>query len=134
MAHELGHFVLRRQRWCSTTLLRRLIVISPAAAIVSAHLNSEEEMACDDIAVNVVGQPDVYANTLLKSYRFAQAQSAPMIRAVRPLPQLLGVKAQLSTRVERLLQETPANQGSPYQYVLACFLWLALLLLFFNGY
>ena len=132
-AHELGHFVLRRNRWCSTTLLRRLVLISPAAAIVAAYLNREEEMACDDIAVGVIGQPDVYAETLLKSYRFAQAQSAPMARLARPLPQLLGVKAQLSTRIERLVQKPASNRDSRTQYVLACFLWFGLVLLFFNG-
>jgi len=133
MAHELGHFVLRRNRWCSTTLLRRLILISPAAAIVSARLNSEEEMACDDIAVGVVGNPDVYARTLLKSYRFARNQSTTVDRMARPLPQLLGVKAQLATRIERLVNDLPPERESHYQYVLACLLWFGLVLLFFSG-
>lgn len=91
-------------------------------------------MACDDIAVSVVGQPDVYAKTLVKCYRFAQAQAVPVVKAIRPLPQLLGIKAHLSTRIERLVQDAPANGESRYQYVLACLLWLGLVLLFFSGF
>ena len=132
MAHELGHFVLRRNRWCSPTLLRRLVVISPAAALVSAQLNREEEMACDDIAIGVVGQPDVYAETLVKSYRFAQTQPGMIGRFVQPLPQLLGYKAGVSERVERLVKMQPEAVNSRYQYLLACSLWFGLIILFFS--
>lgn len=133
IAHELGHFVLRRNRWCSPSLLRRLVVISPAALLVLAQLNREEELVCDDIAIGVIGQPELYAETLIKSYRFARTQPRLGHRFLRPLPQFLGYKTGLSERVERLVQLPPKAQNSRYQYLLACSLWFGLIVLFFSG-
>ena len=132
MAHELGHFMLRRRHWCSTTLLRRLTVISPAAALVGAQLDWEEELASDDIGLHVVADPTLLANALLKSFRFAQEKSN-FSRQPGTIPALLGRRPLLSRRIERMLNRQDSAPPSSWQYLSACLLSIATIFIFFSA-
>lgn len=111
LAHELAHFVLRRPTWCSAGTLHKLTLLNPLAGLVDHYLHRQEEKACDDLAITVTGQPELYAGMLTKSYRFASAQiGVATLRRWQPLPRLLGFKPLLSERVEHILS-AGANSG-----------------------
>ncbi len=104
LAHELAHFILRRPYWCSAGTLQKISLLSPLAALVSHYLHRQEEKACDDLAVALAGQPEIYAGMLTKSFRFASQQKGKAaLRRWQPLPRLLGFKPLLSERVEHIL-------------------------------
>ncbi len=106
VAHELAHLTLRRPACFSSTTLERWTGINPISRLLANQLRQEEEKACDDMAVAALGQPDVYAEMLLKSYRFALEQAGSWQRRFRTVPQLLGARPGLTERIERLLQPT----------------------------
>jgi beta-lactamase regulating signal transducer with metallopeptidase domain len=133
LAHELSHFSLRWPGWCSVGLLRKMAVVSPTAGLVMTQINREEEKACDDMAVKIVGQPEVYSGMLLKSYHYALAHTKPAEGKLQLLPRLLGFKPLLAERVERLIHPRPAASGQWQQYLLACLLWLGLSAVFFTS-
>jgi Zn-dependent protease with chaperone function len=126
LAHELTHFSLRWPGWCSAGLLRKMAAVSPAAGLVMTQINREEEKACDDMAVEIIGKPEAYTDMLLKSYRYALAHQRPIEGKLNVLPGLLGSKPLLTERIERLLHPLPAASGQWQQYVLACLLWFGL--------
>lgn len=132
LAHELTHFSLRWPGWCSVSLLRKMAIVSPTAGLVMTQINREEEKACDDMAVKITGDPEVYSDMLLKSYRYALAHQRPVEGKLNILPRLLGVKPLLTERVERLLHPEPVTSGQWQQYVIACFLWFGLSAVFFT--
>ena len=132
LAHELTHFSLRWPGWCSVGLLRKMAMISPTAGLVTTQINREEEKACDEMAVKVAGEPEIYTDMLLKSYRYALAHTRPVEGKLRLLPRLLGSKPMLTERVEHLLHPRPAASGQWQQYILACFLWIGLSAVFFT--
>jgi Zn-dependent protease with chaperone function len=132
LAHELTHFSLRWPGWCSVGLLRKMATVSPTAGLVMTQINREEEKACDDMAVKITGEPEVYADMLLKSYRYALAHQRSVEGKLNILPRLLGVKPLLTERVERMLHPQPAGAGQWQQYVLACFLWFGLAAVLFT--
>jgi len=108
LAHELTHFSFRPPGWRSASSVRRLALVFPVAGLGARYLQREEEKACDDMVVSILGQPEAYAQLLLKCYRFAleQRQSSSSEK-LATLPQLLGWKPLLSERVEHLLHEPP---------------------------
>lgn len=130
LAHEYAHFLLRS--WCgvSSTNLRRIVPINPIAGLVASFLVREEEKACDDMAVAALGQPEVYADMLLKSYRFAVGQADPLIGRLRVLPQLLGMRPMIAERIERLLQSRLPQAQLGAQMAVTCLLWTGLIFLF----
>ena len=134
LAHEIAHFHLRRPSWCSAGTLQRLTWISPVAGLLGTYLHRQEENACDQLAVAVVGQPEVYAKMLMKSYRYSRGISSTSNWSQLPvLPRLLGFKPLLSERVEHLLQSTPNPQGWKQSRWVIRSVWIILLsILFFN--
>jgi Zn-dependent protease with chaperone function len=66
LAHELAHFHLRRPNWCSAGTLQKLTLINPAASLVGEYLHRQEEKACDELAIAIVGQPEEFASMLTK--------------------------------------------------------------------
>lgn len=132
LAHEVTHFGLHWPGWCSVGGLRKLAVVSPVAALVSAHIHREEEKACDDMAVRITGDRETYADMLLKSYRYALAQDRSLARHLAFLPQLLGRRPALSERVERLLHDPAPAAGRPLQVLLTLLLWVAASTLIFQ--
>jgi Zn-dependent protease with chaperone function len=130
LAHELNHFALRKPVWRSSGILRRLILVSPIAFLLADYYQREEEKACDDLAVAVFKQPEVYAGMLLKSYQYAHQMAAPA-QPQPVLPGLLGGKAFFSRRVERLLAPAPAKASPTQLRALIYFTWVVLVYFIF---
>lgn len=135
LAHEMAHFVLRRRDWCSAGTLQFLTLLNPAASLAGEYLHRQEEEACDDLAVSVVGQPELYAGMLTKSYRFARQHAGRALTArLNMLPRLVGFRPLLSERVERLLAPQSASVRPTPSPVIVWLIWAALAaLLFFSG-
>lgn len=131
VAHELAHLMLRNPVYCSPEMVRHVSAVTPIAQLLAARLRREEEKACDDMAVAALGKPEVYAGMLLKSYRFASERSSPWVRTLRSLPQLLGAKAAITERVERLLGGSPPQADLRWQALSVCLLWTGLFVLLF---
>jgi len=132
MAHEVAHLCLRRHTICSTENVRAMVAVNPMAALMAAQLHREEEKACDDMATVALGDPQTYAEMLLKSYRFATRGAVPVFETLQYVPQLLGIKPMLSERIERLLDRPKAEPSLRLQYVAASSLSVALWLIFFS--
>lgn len=99
VAHEIGHVVIARDRQgCAPVWARIARWTSPAAALIGPLLDREEELACDELAMRVTGQPSALASALLKAHRLRR--SALPVPA--PVVQLLGRSGLLKHRVERL--------------------------------
>jgi len=99
VAHEIGHVVVARDRaGCAPVWARVARWTSPGAAVVGILLDREEELACDELAVRITGQPIALASALLKAYRRRRA-TAP---ALTPVANLLGGSRLLKDRVEHL--------------------------------
>jgi Zn-dependent protease with chaperone function len=99
VAHEIGHVVVARDReGCAPVWARVARWTSPGAAVVGILLDREEELACDELAVRITGQPTALASALLKAYRRRRA-TAP---ALTPVANLLGGSRLLKDRVEHL--------------------------------
>jgi len=70
LAHELAHLQIRRPFGCmSSEFVRSLSIVNPLAGLMSRQLELEEEGACDDVGVAVVGDSQAYASMLLDGYR-----------------------------------------------------------------
>jgi Zn-dependent protease with chaperone function len=134
LAHELAHFVLRRPDWCSVGTLQKLILVDPAASLVGEYLHRQEEKACDDLAVTITGQPEVYADMLTKGYRFSNEHSREMvISRFHALPRLLGFRPLLSDRIEHLLDQESSAGGIVQSPVIISLVWVGLMsVLFFS--
>ena len=132
MAHELAHLYLRQPGSCySSENVRIFAMLNPFAGVMAAHLHREEEKACDDVAVDVVGDPDRYAGMLMRSYEYATAHSGGLVGRLQYVPQLLGVRPMLSERVEHLMQRS-SEGGEVRQRVGFAVTWALLIVLFFN--
>ncbi len=132
LAHEVAHIALRRPWWCSSLTLGSVAGAMPTATLMAAQVRGEEERACDQIAVAAVGQPEAYAEMLLKSYRFAVEQRRPFVGRLRYVPQLLGFQLTLSERIERMIQAPSRPQRIRLQLFATWGAWMALYLLFFR--
>lgn len=130
LAHEYAHFQLRHRIWCSSENMNYITPISPIARLLSSQLNREEEKTCDDMAIRAIGNPDVYAEMLLKSYQFSRKRNNPLNRGLHALPQLVGLKPTIYERIERLVNPIYLNADQRMQYTLFCLTWLGLFALF----
>lgn len=131
VAHELAHLTLRSPAWCSPRVVRHLSGVAPVAHLLGTTLKYEEEKACDDMAIAALGRPEVFADMLLKSYRFARARKGPWARTLRALPQLLGARPGISDRVERLIGEPAPDGNLRLQAVATCLMWTGLIIFTF---
>lgn len=134
IAHEVAHLCLRRHTICSTENVKAIVAVNPMAALMAAQLHREEEKACDDMATVALGDPETYAEMLLKSYRFATHDAVPVFGQLQYVPQLLGIKPILSERIERLLDRRKAEPSLRLQYLAASCLSVALWLVFFTDF
>lgn len=133
LAHEVAHVYLRQPTNCFTSeTVRMLATLNPFAGVMASQLQREEEKACDDIAVDIVGDPEGYAAMLLRSYRYAAATAGPLAGGLQYVHQLLGVRPVLSERVEHLMarDETyrPARQRLGFAVT-----WILLIVVFFSS-
>lgn len=131
VAHELAHLMLGNPAWCSPEAVRHVAGVAPIAHLLTFTLESEEEKACDDMAVAAIGRPDVFADMLLKSYRFAREGRNPWQAALRSLPKLLGARIGVSERVERQLDDQAPSKNLRLQALATCLLWTGLFVLVF---
>ena len=132
IAHEVAHMCLRRHTICSTENVKAMAAVNPMAALMAAQLHREEEKACDDMATVALGDPETYAEMLLKSYRFVTHDGFPVFEQLHYVPQLLGIKPILSKPIERLLDRRKAEPSLRLQYLAASCLSIALWLVFFT--
>jgi len=133
LAHEVAHLQLRKPLSCfSSATVQKIAVANPMATIMASQLLSEEEKACDDLAVAATGDAESYAGMLLKAYRFAHPARRTGAHTLHYLPQLLGFKPMLTERVERLMGDAPPGAGMGLQYAGFAVLWAAVIVLFFN--
>ena len=99
IAHELGHV----RRWDYLTNLiqqmaQALLFFHPAVWLIGRSLAVERELACDDWAVRLTGEPKRYAVCLTKIVE--------SLRGARPLAMATGIifrKNVLSRRIEMIL-------------------------------
>ncbi len=135
LAHELAHFHLRRPGWCSTSTLQKLTLVNPVAALAGAYLHRQEEKACDELAVSVLGQPEIYAGMLTKSYRYARENPVLKISSrLQVLPRLVGFRPLLSERVEQLLRPGTPLKDWRQSRLLIWVAWIALFALIFSSW
>jgi Zn-dependent protease with chaperone function len=59
LAHELAHIGMRRPAWCSAGTLLKAAWVIPTALVAGESLRRAEETACDDLAVSIIGRPDL---------------------------------------------------------------------------
>jgi Zn-dependent protease with chaperone function len=114
LAHELAH--VRRLdhlgRWMAT-VLRDIMVWNPFVLVWHSRLVAEQEMACDEYAASLVGDPVVVADGLVEVAAFSQLPS-PI--AVGPLPawQTSGKQGarRLAERIDHLAQPEVPHRSS----------------------
>ena len=114
LAHELAH--VRRLdhvgRWIAT-MLRDIMAWNPFVLLWYNRLVAEQEMACDEYAARLVGDPVVVASGLVEVAAYSRL---PHQIAVGPLPawQAGGKRGaqRLAERIEHLAQTTDA----PHRY------------------
>ena len=100
LAHELAH--IRRHDYLVNllqALLETLLFYHPAVWWLSGRIRAERENCCDDLAVNLCGDPVAYARALadLEALRGSSTHLA-----------MAATGGHLLTRVRRLLLSTPA--------------------------
>jgi beta-lactamase regulating signal transducer with metallopeptidase domain len=133
LAHEVAHLEVRAPFSCfSAASAKSLTIANPMATMMASLLLSEEEKACDDVAVAATGDPEAYAGMLLKAYRFGRPAPAAAATTLQYLPQLLGLKPMLSERVERLLGDPPSGNDMRMQYAGFAVVWITVIALFFT--
>jgi uncharacterized protein (TIGR03435 family) len=106
LAHELAH--VRRHDYLVNllqTLVETLFFYHPAVWWLSERIREEREHCCDDVAVELCGDPVSYAEALteLENWRAGGMSLVPAATG-----------GALIKRVRRILQVTPSNQTSPW--------------------
>lgn len=105
LAHELGH--VRRLDYLVNVVqscVEALLFYHPAVHWVSRCMRAEREHCCDDIAIEVTGEPLCYARAL------AEMET---LRARLPEPALAANGGTLMLRIERILKRTTATRAEP---------------------
>ena len=130
LAHEMAHLTLQRPIYCAAFVVDQFSLVNPLALLLAARLRHEEEKACDDLAVTLLGKPELYAQVLLKSYRFAEKRSgrAKWMRFDTTF-RLLGARSGLAERVERLLEHRAPGGNLGLQRCATCLLWVCVAVL-----
>jgi len=120
LAHELAHVALDRPSSCwDPRWLRALGWLSPGGWTVSHLLATEEELACDEIAVRATGNPDALASALIKSYKLQRRTGG--FEAQTAFAGLLGRPGGgLQKRLRRLIDDEPKMEpANTFQAFLA---------------
>lgn len=105
LAHELGH--VRRLDYLVNVLqscVEALLFYHPAVYWVSRCMRAEREHCCDDIAIQVTGEPLRYARAL------AEMET---LRARLPEPALAANGGNLMLRIERILKRPATTRAEP---------------------
>jgi soluble lytic murein transglycosylase-like protein len=105
LAHELGH--VRRLDYLvnvAQSCVEALLFYHPAVHWVSRCMRAEREHCCDDIAIQVTGEPLRYARAL------AEMET---LRARPPEPALAANGGTLMLRIERILKRPASTRAEP---------------------
>ena len=108
LAHELGH-VRRRDNLVAAlhTLVQAVFWFHPLVWWIGARLVEERERACDEQVLQLGGQPEVYAESILKACKFC-------IEA--PLACVAGVAgSDLKRRIARIMQWKSAQDLTAFR-------------------
>lgn len=115
LAHELAH--VRRNDYLVSllqSLLEVLFFYHPATWWISARIREEREHACDDLAIEVMGNPIALGRALAALEQLRPDATVP------PAPALAATGGSLYARVARLLlpEPDPASKRTPLPFVL----------------
>jgi beta-lactamase regulating signal transducer with metallopeptidase domain len=124
LAHEVAHI----NRWDYVTnlwlrVVEALLFFNPAVWVIGSQLEVERELACDDWAVKLTGEPRRYANCLTKLMEM-------LVESRNPLALATGIileKNVISRRIEMLLNHHRNGATSASKPALAYALCLAAL-------
>jgi soluble lytic murein transglycosylase-like protein len=125
LAHELGH--VRRLDYLVNVVqscVEALLFYHPAVHWVSRCMRAEREHCCDDIAIQVTGEPLRYARAL------AEMET---LRARLPEPALAANGGNLMLRIERILKRPASTQAGPRALLTASFMLASALSLTLAG-
>ena len=130
LAHEIAHLTLQRPIYCAAFVVDQFSLVNPLALLLAARLRHEEEKACDDLAITLLGKPELYAQVLLNSYRLADKRSkrAKWMR-LNTTFRLLGTRSSLTERVERLMEHQSPGGNLSLQRCATCLLWIGVVIL-----
>ena len=107
--HEAAHFA-RRDDW--VLLLQRLVevvfVFHPVVRWISASLDVERELACDDMVVASTGRPRPYAQCLTRVAELANGLTASPLAAP-----VVEVQSVLERRVDMILDKSRERYAPP---------------------
>jgi GWxTD domain-containing protein len=111
LTHELCH-VRRRDNLTATIhmVVEALFWFHPLVWWISAHLMEERERACDEAVLELGGEPQVYAESILKICQWCV--ESPLACA----PGIAG--ADLRRRLTRILTQRPQNKLGSYRKML----------------
>ena len=123
LAHELAHLTLHRpSTCCDPAWVESLSWSNPTSWAIGRMMAREEELACDEIAVQVTGNREALASALVKAYRFQNRM--PQRQVVAVAAGLLGKHGLLQRRLSRLLnEEQPMHAATALQ---VCAAWTML--------
>jgi len=110
LAHELAH--VRRHDFIVNllqTVAETLLFYHPAVWWLSSRIRAEREHCCDDIAVDVCGDPVGYAEALTTIAAWARGVDVPTSAGTSPLA-VAATGGSLLHRVQRLLRLTPDSE------------------------
>lgn len=128
LAHELAH-IYRNDYILNIffSFIEALFYYNPAVWFIAAHINTEREHCCDDVAIKLCGGNSLqYAKALVKLQTFQrELQPALALSAV-------GHKHQLLNRVKRILNQ-PQNKTNIREKMVASCLLLVTVLIFSVG-
>ena len=107
LAHELAHHARRDHliTWWAL-FLRDAFCYLPSSTLTYQQLRNAQELACDDLALQVTNHPLGLASALTKVWLYNLGDSAP----APSLPALTGTSAQMEGRIRRLC--TPSDAAS----------------------
>ncbi|MBI3972973.1 MAG: M56 family metallopeptidase [Chloroflexi bacterium] len=127
LAHELGHVAQRDWlvMWLAL-VLRDAFFYLPTSWAAYRQLQSEKELACDDLAVGATRRPLALASALTKVWQHALGAPAfgpagtpgiaGIVAAVEPLVGDGDVSQAIEARVVRLLGPTEPGAGTHHQH------------------
>lgn len=103
LAHELAH--IRRNDYLvnlAQMVVETVMFFNPAVWWISARIREERELCCDDLAIQVAGDPVVYARALTRLER-ARLQVSPGVPAGGRM---------VGDRIRRILGQPSSSRGS----------------------
>ena len=121
VTHEIAHIVLNgSQQGCSSGWALFVRWASPLNVLFTRFMRREEELACDEVASRITGNPEAVGSALLKTHRMSRVEQS---RAFAPLAGLTIQRHFLSQRVTALLELGQAPAGVDTRTVAA--VWIA---------